>query len=196
MRTIDRRRLGAAALVTLLAAAASGCGGSGDDDAAASPASATTTPAAAASPTTPPGATTVPAAPAPTTPTGGQGEPAAAPPTTEFTLDQGLPMKVTLAKQCVKPGGSQTITIDMEGRGMVGYQATYSDGRHSMDKDYYGGNNGASTNEDGVWKDTWVIAPTAPAGPVVVDVVGLRSDQLRGQTKVTFEMADKSGRCA
>lgn len=115
---------------------------------------------------------------------------------TTLPAPTGVPITVTLASPCVRPGASQTITITTAPGSGVAYDSVYADGKSGVDKDhgFYGGNKGGQTDKQGTWTDTWVIAPTAPPGPVRVDVVAA-TPQGSGTTYATFAMADASGRC-
>ncbi len=95
---------------------------------------------------------------------------------------------------CVRPGERQTITITTLPEAVVAYHAQYSDGKDALDPGYYGGNSGGTTDARGVWTDSWVVSPAAPAGAVRVDVIGQSNDD-RGYTLIFFDVADASGRC-
>jgi hypothetical protein len=192
--TSRRHGLVATTAVTALLAI-SACGGSADggsdDTAAASP-----NPAARATSTT-----TSSTREASATPVTGETRSAgaaatASTSTTAFDVGNGLKIKATLASPCVKPGAKQTITIDIGRAGGVAYNSFYSDGKSGGMENFYGGNNGSAVDEKGTWTDTWVVGPTAPAGPVRVDVVAIDKANLRGHEVIEFEVAQPSGRCS
>lgn len=101
-------------------------------------------------------------------------------------------LHVSFASECVRAGGSQTITIAGAREDAVAYHATYADGKTFKDQGWYGGNNGGYADDSGVWEDTWVVGPGAPPGEVAVDVVSTRS----GSRRASFRVADTQGRCA
>lgn len=96
---------------------------------------------------------------------------------------------------CVRSGDRQTITVTTRPGAAVAYHAQYSDGKDALDPGYYGGNNGGTTDDLGMWTDAWVVAPSAPPGRVRVDVVAQANEE-RGYALVFFDIADSSGRCA
>jgi hypothetical protein len=124
---------------------------------------------------------------------------AAAAPTDDkrVNVSTGLPVKASLSSLCVRPGDKQTVTVDIGQEGGVAYNAYYADGKSGGMDGYYGGNSGGSTDKAGHYSDTWVVAPTAPPGPVLVDVVAIaRSETFdRGQTHVNFAVAKPNGSC-
>lgn len=106
-----------------------------------------------------------------------------------------LPTTVTLAKDCVRPGGTQNITISTgKERSAVVYNTIYADGNSGIHEDHYGGNNGGYTDEDGSWSDTWVIDPAAPAGEAKVRVRSVHDGHFGSET-VYFQVASTLGRC-
>jgi hypothetical protein len=120
------------------------------------------------------------------------------PPDQRVNISTGLPVKASLASSCVKPGGKQTINVDIGQEGGVAYNSYYSDGKTGGMDGYYGGNNGAQVDKSGKYTDTWVVAPNAPAGLVLVDVVAIaRTEKFeRGQAHLTFTVAKPNGTCA
>jgi hypothetical protein len=95
----------------------------------------------------------------------------------------------------VRPGQTQRISITAQPKSGVVYDAVYSDGRYGGTDGYYGGNDGGRTDARGHWSGHWVVAHSAPIGPVRVDVVAA-TPQGNGYTTVWFHVADSSGRCA
>lgn len=108
-----------------------------------------------------------------------------------------LETEVTLAEDCVRPGGTQTITVDTgeSGSGVV-YDTVYSDGKTGLAEDHYGGNNGGHTDDSGTWQDRWAVSPEAPAGEARVDVLTTSADGRTGAARDTFRVADALGRCS
>jgi len=200
-----RSRLGLSSVSTLLLVVAAGCSGqSTGHQAGATPAGgqATTTSTTAAgggSTGSHPSSTT-------TTITSKSGGPTAtstpsSPPTTSrpgttptTTVHTGVPIQVTLGSACVRPGGTQTITIVTEPKSGVVYDAVYSDGKSGASPGFYGGNQGGHTDDHGVWKDTWVVGAAAPPGPVRVDVLAV-TPKGKGYTDPWFAVAGPTGKC-
>lgn len=190
-------------LLTLAAA----CGGGSDKDA-----SKTTSPTGAGggATTSIPGAPGAPGAPSnegsagtPTSTTstpgagtpsgGGTGEPgAAAGPT---TTKPPLPLTASVADDCVRPGGAQTLTVQSNPETPIGFSSRYADGKTAMDAGFYGGTNAGKSDATGTYTSTWTIAPNAPAGEVKVTVYGNRPDYEMAEHVVTFRMSDATGRC-
>lgn len=105
-----------------------------------------------------------------------------------------IDVEAEFSDDCVRPGGTQTITIRTEPNTGVAYHAVYSDGSNGFDEDYPGGNNTGETDSKGVWEDTWTVGPTATEGEATVDVVALGAEG-QGYTQVTFAVADLTGNC-
>jgi hypothetical protein len=108
---------------------------------------------------------------------------------------KSLPMTATLATQCVRPGGTQTITVRTKPKVRVAYGATYADGKSAMSDTFYGGNQGGVVGPAGEWQSAWVVGIGAPPGPVKVDVAGVDATGV-GQTSVSFNVAGATGSCA
>jgi hypothetical protein len=72
-----------------------------------------------------------------------------------------------LARQCVVPGGSQTLTAHSRPGYSVAFDSTYADGREGPQ---YGGYGVLPTNANGVATSSWTVAATAPAGQVRLDI--------------------------
>jgi len=183
---------GACALVVC---AACGGGGAAASSAAAGKSTTTTTVAAGAGPsaTTPVGTATTIAGSGTTIPGGASSGGGGAAGVT--TTTSPVTVTATLASACVRPGKSQTITIHTNPESGVVYHATYSDGKDATKPGYYGGNKGGRTDASGNWTDTWVIAPTAPAGRVRVDIAA--ATRVGTATNVVyFAMSDAAGHCS
>jgi hypothetical protein len=106
-----------------------------------------------------------------------------------------LEMKASLAESCVRPGGTQTITVLIRPKSGVGYDTVYSDGKSGMMEGHYGGNFGGIVDESGKWSHSWVITPNAPAGKVQVNVLGGHMDYGHAQATLYFTVAGTVGRC-
>lgn len=207
---LGERRSGVLLLVGALVLGGAGCGGGSkasntleQDDAAAGT---TTTTAASTGTTAKPasgkkasGGGATPTTTAGATPTtAGSTSPTSAPqaePLTKPGPEGQLELEATLAKTCVKPGGSQSITIKTRPGSAVGYDAVYSDGSAGMNPPHHGGNSGGEVDEQGTWQDTWVVAPTAPAGKVHVNVLGSHVDYGFVQKTLVFTVAGATGSC-
>lgn len=103
------------------------------------------------------------------------------------------PISAELAHECVRPGGTQTITITTEPNAAVGYETRYADG--SEGHDGRGGSAMGFADPSGRWSDTWTVAPTAPGGPVGVAVFAMGFTTDSGSTAVTFDVSDAAGTC-
>lgn len=112
--------------------------------------------------------------------------------------DEGLtlPISAELKESCVRPGGSQTITIRARTASGVGYDSVYSDGKSGAMEGHYGGNAGGYTDDKNTFTSTWVISAAAPAGPVLVRVLGTHEEDGLGQTEAHFSVADALGKCS
>ena len=106
-----------------------------------------------------------------------------------------LAITAELAETCVRPGGSQTITIRTLPYAGVGYDTEYSDYLTGMMEGHYGGNAGGFTDDDGTWTGTWVVAPNAPAGKTTVKVLGSHHEGGIGEARAYFTVADALGKC-
>ena len=107
-----------------------------------------------------------------------------------------LVITAEVKEACVRPGGSQTITIRARLASGVGYDSVYSDGKSGMMEGHYGGNFGGIVDDTGTWKHTWTVGPNAPAGPVLVRVLGTHEDDGMGQTEAHFSVANALGKCS
>lgn len=126
----------------------------------------------------------------------GNGTPGPAPPTTVAESEEPkLPLRARLKESCVRPGGSQSITIRSKPDAAVGYDSVYADGKSGMMEGHYGGNMGGFTDKEGEWRDTWVVAAHAPSGPVQVNVLGGKVGYRHAEETLHFTVADVTGRC-
>jgi hypothetical protein len=135
----------------------------------------------------------------------GAGAPAAAGNKRGAAADESGPdmdavdVSATLDPECVRPGGSVTITIASEPHASVAYNAIYADGQAGAPAPFganYGGNAGGPTGEEGLYRDTWTVAANAPSGPGHVEVVAGASGGGFGKTTVPFAVADAvTGTC-
>ena len=107
-----------------------------------------------------------------------------------------LEMSAELAESCVRPGGTQTITVRTLPYSGVAFDTEYADYLTGMMPGHYGGNSAGFVDEDGTWTSTWVIAPNAPAGLTTVLVLGTHEQGGLGETKALFTVADALGKCA
>ena len=124
------------------------------------------------------------------------GSPTTFPATLPTVVKNTIEIKVTLAESCLRPGGKQSITIDMGRKGVAAYQAIYSDGNNALDPDFYGGNAGDETDTEGRYADTWVVSPAAPPGRVLVNVIVTDGHGGEAEEFRTFHLAGPDGKCA
>lgn len=143
-------------------------------------------------PGAPGGATTTTGAPgsAPAT-----GSTPGAPPDGGQAPKPPLPMEVEVEKDCVKPGGTQTVTIRTEPESPAGYSVEYPDGKTAMDQGYYGGVDAGKTDGKGVYKATWTIAPNAPPGEAKVRAFATHPAYRFSERVATFELSTLTGKC-
>lgn len=106
-----------------------------------------------------------------------------------------LEIEVSLAGSCVRPGGTQSITITTRPQAGVGFDTVYADGRGGAMEGHHGGNLGGQTDDKGTWAHTWVVAPTAPAGQARVNVVAAHIDWGTTQKSLFFDVAGAGGTC-
>jgi hypothetical protein len=77
-------------------------------------------------------------------------------------------MKVSLAADCVTPGGTQRLVVDTLPEAFLAYDNLYADGRNGA---AHGGVDGrARSDRRGHFEATWAVSPGAPAGDVRLDV--------------------------
>lgn len=107
-----------------------------------------------------------------------------------------LQITAELTESCVKPGGSQTLTVRTEPDAGVAFDTEYSDYLTGTMPGHYGGNLAGYADADGTWSSTWVVAPNAPAGKATVLVLGALGKDALGETKAFFTVADALGKCA
>lgn len=116
-------------------------------------------------------------------------------PTTVDPYTRTLKIEAELQESCVRPGGSQTVTVRTLPYAGVAYDTQYSDYLTGMMEGHYGGNGAGFTDDDGTYTSTWVITPNAPAGNTTVLVLGSHQSGGIGETKVFFNVSDALGKC-
>jgi hypothetical protein len=78
------------------------------------------------------------------------------------------PLDARLASACVRPGGTQRLTVDTLPSAFIAFDNLYADQR---DGQAYGGADGrARSDGQGHYEATWVVSPSAPLGDVRVDL--------------------------
>lgn len=201
-------RLLAVMALVLSTSALAGCGGGGADRAGAAEERArkespsATTAAARSSEGKGPGAavgnkkgtattTTVAGGAGPKAAGGGKGGGGEEVDTTTLTME----ISVTLVERCVRPGGTQTITVHAPYTSTVGYDTYYADGKSSLHEGFHGGNFVGWTDESDTWTHTWTVAATAPPGQATVVVMAIHDEYGRGETGDLFVVADPLGLC-
>jgi hypothetical protein len=119
-------------------------------------------------------------------------------PTASGTLFQWTePIAASLKPACVQKGGKIALKVHMETseKASVGYAAYYADGQSGAQAPYgkgYGGNESATTDENGNKTFTWVVSPTAPTGPAHVEIYGT-ADGNWGHKTLPFKVAEVGG---
>jgi hypothetical protein len=77
-------------------------------------------------------------------------------------------MTVRLAKDCLAPGGTQSVVVDTLPEAYLAYDNLYADDR---DGSVHGGIDGhARGDAHGHFEASWVVAPGAPLGDVRLDI--------------------------
>ena len=183
----------------------SGCGGGGDDRTAAEAASvnsATTTTTTSApagdvtSTTTKAGAKPASGAGPSTTAPGSASASGGADTTAVTFAPPDYKIHVRFATACLRAGRQQTIFVDMGRKGVLVYNAVYSDKNNASQPNYYGGNDGGNTDAAGKYQDSWVVGAAAAPGPVEVTVLGIDGQRKKGEGVGHFSVADAQGKCA
>jgi ABC-type glycerol-3-phosphate transport system substrate-binding protein len=113
----------------------------------------------------------------------------------ENWMDKTFEITVTLKESCVRPGGTQTITVKTEPGAGLAYDTTYPDGKSGVSDGYYGGNSGGFADENGDYADTFAVAATAPSGYAVVSVLSSDPNKGHAEKRLTFYVADVTGNC-
>jgi hypothetical protein len=113
----------------------------------------------------------------------------------EKPMHTGVPIQARLQSRCVQPGQTQRISILTQPNSGVVYDAVYSDGKYGGTANYYGGNAGGRTDARGQWSSQWVVARSAPAGPVRIDVAAA-TPKGTGYATAWFHVAGVRGGCS
>lgn len=122
-------------------------------------------------PSGPAAASKKPAVSSPAAPTA---EPSPNPYTMPFQTDPSVLVDAVLTPVCADNGTKMTLTVKTNPEASVGYQAIYSDNGGGGPAPYgsgYGGNGKGLADDQGRFKSSWVISPSAPDGYARVDVV-------------------------
>lgn len=94
--------------------------------------------------------------------------PSGPPPTTT----PGPPVSATLDRQCVAPGGTQTLTIHTAPNDHVYYSTEYADHTNeNTPRGYQEGFGPGTADATGVFHATWRVPPNAPIGQAVVHYI-------------------------
>ncbi|MFY9586183.1 MAG: hypothetical protein WAT66_01870 [Actinomycetota bacterium] len=108
-----------------------------------------------------------------------------------------MPVSASVSPSCVRPGGLATLTVETLPDSVVAYVAIYSNGKSGAAPPWgegYGGNDGGHANSRGVYKSSWTVSPSAPAGPATVQVVvGIRDKG--SETTAHFTVGSPTGAC-
>jgi hypothetical protein len=107
-------------------------------------------------------------------------------------------LRASVAPQCVKAGGTATVTVHTAANAALAYVAVYAGDKSGAAKPFgygYGGNAEGYSNDAGQWASTWTIRADAPRGPAKVTVVAA-SHQTTKQVDVPFTVVDPvTGHC-
>lgn len=132
----------------------------------------------------------------------GSGSPSASPtgppPEMDFPRENNVPVSATVEPACVPPGGTATLIVETEPEAGLAYHARYAGNEGGADPpagESHGGNDSGFADQDGRYRDTWVVSTGAPSGPARVDVIVSTGHEQWGYTSPTFAVADDEGRC-
>jgi hypothetical protein len=106
-----------------------------------------------------------------------------------------LPVESSVSARCVRPGTVEVMTVKSKPDAFFGYDTVYSDGGNGMSGGY-GGTGSGRTDEKGVMKQSWTVAPNAPAGPVRTILRGVLRGYALSQTEIHYKVSDATGKCA
>jgi hypothetical protein len=157
----------------------------------------TGTPSAPASARTAPGPSSIaPTGSGPASAGSSQAGPSGTPaPTQSWRND--VAVSASVKPRCVRPGGTLTLTITTSPEAAIAFGAKYSDGAYGAPPPYgkgYGGSDHGLADKRGKYHTSWVVAPTAPAGAGVVDIiVGWHGRQ--GSAHPPFAVSGADGSC-
>ena len=85
-----------------------------------------------------------------------------------------IPLNAKLAKSCVVPGSTQTLTIHSRPRMSVIFDTLYPD---QKDGQAYGGIDAhGRTDSGGNYLNTWTVSPAAPTGQAKVNAAAITDD--------------------
>lgn len=121
--------------------------------------------------------------------------PGASPSPPQFEWESTIPVEATVSPACVARGGTMTIVVRTEPRDAVAYHAVYAGTQGGAVTPYghgHGGNDSGKANGEGVYRDSWVVGPSAPYGQARVDVV-VGNGEAWGYDNPHFTVAGPSG---
>ena len=110
-------------------------------------------------------------------------------------VEFNVPLTARVSVACLRPGGTQTVTLTSEPKTNVGYDSVYADGKTGWSPDHYGGSNKGETDASGQWQDTFVLKPGAPPGKVEVNAIAGNA-RGAGKTATSFAVAKADGTCS
>lgn len=85
-----------------------------------------------------------------------------------------IPLNAALAKPCVVPGSTQTVTMHSRSAMSVIFDTLYPD---QKDGQAYGGIDAhGRTDLTGSYSKTWTVSPAAPIGPAKVNLAAITDD--------------------
>lgn len=105
-------------------------------------------------------------------------------------------VKATLVPLCITPGGSMTLSVEVQPKSSVAFQAIYSNNWSGADPPYgggYGGNDGGFTDDTGRYLANWTVSADAPLGPARVDVYVAVSNVGQGYAGIDFRVEPPGG---
>jgi hypothetical protein len=157
--------------------------------------SATPPPSAPAAGHTLPGTSAAPASVAPSAPA--TTAPAAAGPAPTQSWRNDVSVSASVSPRCVRPGGTVTMTVRTSSGAAIAYGAKYADGEYGAAPPYgkgYGGSDHGLADGKGRYTTKWVVAPNAPRGAGVVDVI-VGWHGLQGSAHPAFAVSGVDGSC-
>jgi hypothetical protein len=98
-----------------------------------------------------------------------------------------VPLNARLAKSCVTPGSTQTLTVQARPAMSIIFDTLYSNGKEGQT---YGGiDPHGRTDASGHYSNTWTVSPAAPPGNATVNVAGITDDDKgSGHQLLNFEV--------
>lgn len=79
---------------------------------------------------------------------------------------------IALDRSCAAPGDTQGMTVIGAPQSFVSYDSVYVDGKGGLTGPRHGGSGNGKSDDRGVFRAAWVLAPNVPAGNADVNAIG------------------------